>query len=76
MYHTIEFREKFTADFEISPKHRLERVLIQKGIRARAQLRPYVIETPDGCVEVADLFFEDGTATRAVPFAVFSFVEG
>jgi hypothetical protein len=39
----------------------------------RAQLKPYVADTADGPVEVADLFFEDGTATRQVPFACFRF---
>jgi hypothetical protein len=33
------------------------------------------VETPEGPVEVADLFFEYGTATRRVPFAYFAFVE-
>ncbi len=47
---------------------------MKKGTRVRAQVKPYVVEADDGPVEVADLFFEDGTATRAVPFALFSFV--
>jgi hypothetical protein len=34
-----------------------------------------VVEAAGGPVEVADLFFEDGTATRNVPFAWFTFVE-
>ncbi len=45
------------------------------GTRLHAQLKPYVVETEGGLVEVADLFFPDGTATRAVPFASFSFAE-
>jgi hypothetical protein len=32
------------------------------------------VEGGDGPVEVADLFFADGTATRRVPFASSSFV--
>jgi hypothetical protein len=75
MYHTIEFRLAFMADLEMSPKHRLERLLIRRGIRLRAQTKPSVVETEGGPVEVADLFFEDGTATRTVPFAYFAFVE-
>lgn len=75
MYHSIIFRVEVPVDLEISPKHRLERLLIHKGTRVRTQLKPYVQETPDGPVEVADLFFEDGTTTRAVPFAHFSFAE-
>jgi hypothetical protein len=36
-------------------------------------LKPYVVEDGKKLVEVADLFFEDGTATRRVPFAWFCF---
>ena len=75
MYHTIEFTDEFSGDLEISRKHRLERILLPIGTRVRAQIRPYVVETEDGLVEVADLFFEDGTATRGVPFASFSLLE-
>jgi hypothetical protein len=75
MYHTIEFAVEFVADLELSPKHRLEQLLIRQGTRLRAQLKPSVVETVGGPVEVADLFFEDGTATRTVPFAYFAFVE-
>jgi hypothetical protein len=74
MYHTLEFAVEFTADLEISPKHYLERLLIERGTQLRAQIKPYVLETEDGLVEVADLFFEDGTATRQVPFEYFTFV--
>jgi hypothetical protein len=74
MYHTIEFLKEFTGDLEVSRKDRLERVQIRPGTCLRVQLKPYVLESPDGPVEVADLFFEDGTATRGVPFSLFSFV--
>lgn len=75
MYHTIEFATEFVADLEISPKHQLERLLIRRGTRLRAEIKPYVMESENGPVEVADLFFDDGTATRMVPFACFSFVQ-
>lgn len=75
MFHTLEFRVRLAVDLEISPKRPLEQLLVRQGMRVRAQLKPYVKETPTGPVEVADLFFEDGTATREVPFACFSFVE-
>jgi hypothetical protein len=75
MYHILEFAVEFMVDVEISRKQPLERVLVRRGTRVRAQLRPYVIETDDGPVEVADLFFEDGTSTRGVRFEWFSFVE-
>jgi hypothetical protein len=63
------------ADVEVAPSKPLERVVLHKGSQVRAEFRPYVVETPYGPVEVADLFFEDGTATRTVPFGCFSFVD-
>jgi hypothetical protein len=75
MYHTLEFAVEFTADLEISPKHYLERLLIKAGRQMRAQIKPHIVETEDGLEEVADLFFEDGTTTRQVPFHYFRFVE-
>jgi hypothetical protein len=75
MYHTIEFAEELMVDLEITPKHWLERMLIRRGARLQAQIKPYVVETEDGLVEVADLFFADGTTTRMVPFESFSFVD-
>jgi hypothetical protein len=74
VYHTIEFAVDRVMDLEFSPQHRLEQLLVRRGTRVQAQLKPYVVETDDGPVEVADLFFVDGTATRLVPFACFSFV--
>ncbi len=75
MYHTIEFGVQFPCDLEIPQKQRLERMRIRRGTRLQARLKPYVVECEDGLVEVADLFFEDGTATRMVPFACFTFVD-
>jgi len=75
MYHTIEFAEAFWIDVEISPKHRLERLRVHKGTRVKARVQPYVVESVDGPVEVSDLFFEDGSATRQLPCVLFSFVD-
>jgi hypothetical protein len=75
MYHTIEFNASFTVDVEISPRDRLERVLVRRGSRMQAQIKPYVIESEDGPVEVADLFFADGTTARTVSFSSFVFVD-
>ncbi len=75
MYHLIEFSRELTVDLERSPRQPLERLLIQKGTRLRAEVKPSVVETPAGRIEVADLFFADGTATRQVPFASFFFVD-
>ena len=76
MYHTIEFSENVMVDLEISARHWLERVRIRRGTRLRAQIKPYVVETEGGAVEVADLFLNHGMTTRMVPFGLFSFVEG
>jgi hypothetical protein len=75
VYHTIEFAVEMTVDLEVSPKHWLERLRIRRGERLRAQVKPYVVDAEDGLVEVADLFFEDGTVTRTVSFECFSFVD-
>jgi hypothetical protein len=75
MYHTIEFIVECTVDLEISPKHWLERARIRKGTRMQVQIKPHILETKDGPVEMADLFFADGTMTRLVPFESFSFVD-
>lgn len=75
MYHTLEVAIAFTADLQTSPQHWLERPLVRRGTRLRAQVRPHVEETAAGPVEVADLFLDDGTVLRAVPFAYFAFVE-
>jgi hypothetical protein len=75
MYHTIEFTRALAADLEISRKQPMERVRLRAGMPLRAQIKPYIVETPHGPVEVADLFFEDGTATRMMPFAFFKFVD-
>jgi len=75
MYHTITFAADVQADLEISPKHHLEKTLLRKGSRWDVQIKPYVVETDDGPVEVADLFFADGRVARGVPFGVFAFVD-
>ncbi len=75
MYHTIEFDEPLTLDVEVSRKEPLHRLSVRKGTRVRAQIRPHVIEAEDGPVEVADLFFEDGRATRQVRYASFCFID-
>jgi len=75
MYHTIEFSVELMVDLEISSRHWLEQMLIRRGTRLQAQVKPYVMATDHGFVEVADLFFADGTSTRMVPFELFSFVD-
>ncbi len=75
MYHLIEFIADFIADLEVSPRQSLERVRVRKGTRVFVGLCPYIVETASGPVEVADLYFEDGTVARQVCFERFHFVE-
>jgi hypothetical protein len=75
MVHPIEFGASFIADLAVAPAQRLERVRIPKGTRVPVSLRPYIVETDGGPVEVADLRFEDGTVALAVPFEHFRFLD-
>jgi hypothetical protein len=75
MYHSIRFSTDLWLDLERSPKQPLERLFLRANTTRRVQLRPFVLETDEGLLEVADLFFEDGTAARAVPFASFAFTD-
>jgi len=75
MFHTIAFTTDLWVDLARSPSHPLERTLIRRRARQRAQLRPHVVETPGGPIEVADLYFEDGTTARDVPYGSFRFVD-
>jgi hypothetical protein len=75
VFHTVQFAAEFVALPEVVPPRQRRRVLIRKGDRLKAQIRPYVVETKRGPAEVADLFFEDGSMTRRVPYRYFSFVE-
>jgi hypothetical protein len=75
MYHVLEFDADLCVAVERSPRHRLERVRLRGGTCVLAELRPQVVETPEGPVEAADLFFADGSAACGVPFAAFHFAE-
>jgi hypothetical protein len=75
MYHTITLADDLLIHFAYTPSQRRGRLLIPKGARRRAQIKPYVVETEDGPVEVADLFFKDGPATHMVRCERFSFVD-
>jgi hypothetical protein len=75
MYHNIEFRLRGLAELEVPGKGQLERLVIKQGTRLSAEIKPYVVETTRGPVEVADLFLEDGSVARSVRFATFRFVD-
>jgi hypothetical protein len=74
MFHEIEFRLKGIAQRDSSDAN-VNQGAIARGTRVRAEIRPYVVETKYGPVEVADLSLEDGTVARGVRFASFRFVE-
>jgi hypothetical protein len=76
MGHAIEFRWVVLAEVDRPEYGRPQRVVIKEGTRLFAHLSPYVVESPDGLVEVADLHLDDGSIARAVRFAAFRFVDG
>ncbi len=75
MYHVIEFTHPGQLDIERSRQQRLERVRVRPGMRMCAQTRPHVLESPAGLLEVADLYLDDGSTIRAVPFGCFKFID-
>jgi hypothetical protein len=89
MYHTIEFRVAGVATFQVPSGAAREearaqaggrdahtqQLVIQRGTRMRAQIKPYVVESREGPIEVADLLLEDGSFSRAVRFGSFHFVD-
>ncbi len=75
MYHVIQFTVAFVADLEVSRKQHLERLQIRIGDRFIVQMRPHVLDQHGIPIEVADLFLDDGTTARNVPFAYFTFMD-
>ena len=76
MVHAIEFRWVVLADVDRPEYAYPQRVVIKEGTRLSARIRPYVAESPEGPVEVADLHLADGSVARAVRFAAFQFLDG
>jgi hypothetical protein len=74
-YHVIEFVTDWLVEVERAPGRPLEQVLIRRGARRCARVRPRVLEAGKWPVEVADLYFDDGTVARGVPFAAFAFAD-
>jgi hypothetical protein len=75
MYHSIEFERNLLAELDIPGEGRIPRVQIEKGSRLKAEIRPYVVESTKGPIEVADLLLEDDTVARTVAFASFHFLD-
>jgi len=76
MAHRIEFRWLVLAEVERPEYAYSQRVVIKEGTRLMAGVKPYVTESPDGPVELADLTLDDGSIARAVRFAAFRFLDG
>src|SRR5439155_23731759 len=76
MLHRIEFRWLVLAEIDRPEYALLQRIVIKEGTRLSAKIKPYVAESPDGPIEVADLYLEDGSVARAVRFAAFRFLDG
>jgi hypothetical protein len=76
MYHFIEFATEHITNLEVCPNYRVEGLVIRKSDVLQAKIKPYVVETAHGPVEVADLYFDDGTTAFEVPFVCFRFVDG
>jgi hypothetical protein len=62
VYYNIEFRLKGVAELETPSRLHLEQLAIKPGTRLLAEIKPYVIESKFGPVEVADLLL-DGRLT-------------
>jgi len=75
MLHAIEFRWVVLAEVDRPDYAYLERVVIKEGTRLHAEIKPYVAESDDGPIEVADLHMQDGSIARAVRFAAFRFLD-
>ena len=75
MIHQVEFRWLVLAEIDRPEYAYPQRVVIKEGTQFSARLRPYVTESPEGPVEVADLHLEDGSVARAVRFAAFRFLD-
>jgi hypothetical protein len=75
MYHQLQFRLNFHMDLKVPGRARLELLRIRKGTFLTAMIRPYIAETPEGPVEMADLDLADGSAALGVPFEAFQFVD-
>jgi hypothetical protein len=76
MFHLVEFVADRWVGLEHPKGKPLQQVLMRRGTRRKAEIRPRVIEHPKmGLIESADLLFEDGTSARNVPFGCFMFAE-
>ena len=74
MYHRLRFLATYQLDLRMPGKARMEQLLIRERDIIEAQVKPYVQETADGPVEVADLHLPGDGTLVAVPMGCFQFV--
>ncbi len=74
MNHRLLFRGDYELDLQVPGKARLEKVKVRAGEVIAAKVRPYIAETPDGPVEIADLQLAGGTLL-AVRMECFAFTD-
>jgi hypothetical protein len=75
MIHTIEFRWLVLAEINGPEYGLMQGIVINEGTRLSARIKAYVADSPDGPIEMADLYLEDGSVVRAVRFAAFAFLD-
>jgi hypothetical protein len=76
MTHPIEFRWLALAEID-GPEYGLRQgIVITEGTRLSAKVKPYVAESPDGPIEMVDLYLDDSSVVRAVRRAAFQFLDG
>jgi hypothetical protein len=75
VYHVIEFVVDWWAEVERAPGQPVVQMLIPRGTKKAVSLRPRIVESGEGPMEVADLGFEDRSTVRGVPFATFVFAD-
>jgi hypothetical protein len=73
--HVIVFVADWWTELDRCDGRPLERVLLPRGARLGARLRPRIVDVERSPVEVADLCLDDGGVIWGVPFATFSFAD-
>jgi hypothetical protein len=73
MYHRLQFLVNHQFDLQMPKKARLEQIVVKEGEIIEARVRPYVQETQDGPVEVADLDLPGDGTLLAVRMELFCF---
>ncbi|OAI45073.1 hypothetical protein AYO44_13195 [Planctomycetaceae bacterium SCGC AG-212-F19] len=73
MYHRLQFLVNHQLDLQMPKKARLEQLIVKQGEIIEARVRPYVQETQEGPVEMADLELPGDGTLLAVRMELFCF---